>query len=245
MLALTSLLPIVFKVIKNPIILLTLLVFILCSMLYYTHQNKEMWKNTAKQKDVILNTQQKEYKDAQGRWVNVTHTWQVTARDLKIANDNLNKSLNDKNIQISQQQKELAFIFKLAQEQGRRIKDLESAHVAEMEAINNLMTKLRLFEDSLGNITFIIDSIITKHLVLGFEFIPPDSLAVGHIYRNKIYTLVELRANRRENGNKKWPFGNWLWLWGSETITSVTSEDPDARITNNISIKLNNKTIKQ
>lgn len=239
-LLLTTILP---KLMKGNNWLYILLV-ILATMLYFSQRSRTTWKNTAEARETIITATQREYKDAQDRWVNETTRWQVTARDLKAANNSLNRSLEDKDFQITQQQRELGRIYQIAEEQGRRIRDLESANIAEMEARNQLNTKLRFLEDSLGNMRVEIDSIITNHLEIGFEFIPPDSLAVGHIYRNKIYTLVEIRAQRRDDGSKRWPFGNWIWLWGSESNVSVTSEDPDARITNNVSIQLRGNRIR-
>jgi len=196
-------------------------------------------KDTIDAKETIITAKQQIYKNDSGRWVNATNTWRVTAKDLKIANKLIEKANKDKTIQISTQQQELSNLYNRIQEQKIRMRDLESANAASMETINKLQTKLSIYYDSLGNLIDVrIDSIKTKFLSIKFNFIPPDSIQIQHKYRNTIYTFVEIRANRKENGKKHIFFGNWKWLWGRETITKTVSEDKNAKINNNIAVEI-------
>lgn len=202
-------------------------------------------KKEVRNKETIINDVETSYKDKEGRFVSEKITWQIETSDLKEANELYKLSLKDSSIKISKQQKDLARLYGMAESQGKRLKDLESAHIADMEVINNLKTKLRILTDSTGHITGInIDTVKTKHLELSFIFNPPYDLEVKHKYSNSIGIIVDVHAKRKKDGSKQFPFGNSRFLWGSETSTSVMSEDTAAKIVNTISVKIKGKEVK-
>ena len=74
----------------------------------------------------------------------------------------------------------------------------------------------------------------SKFLDIDFIF-KPDTIGIVSTYRNRFYTVVTLYPKLKKNGKKHWP--NWGWIWGYDDNSIVTSEDPRAEVSNQISIK--------
>lgn len=226
---------------KNRVIILSAIVIALMMSLISQCNKINILNETIEDRNVIIENKEKTYRNTLNQMVNEITTWQLTANEFAQLNDVYKNNINNLNNRISNQVKEIGELNKIIKAQDIRLKDLTDASAATMAAYNKLKTEFSYYFDEDGNIILDIDTIKTEHLELTFRIDPPKNIEVEHKYWNTLYTLVEVRAKRRENGSKKWPFGNWIWLWGAESKTSVTSKDTSAIITNNVHIQFKKK----
>lgn len=166
----------------------------------------------------VVNTVERRYQDAQGRHIMETSQWTVRVREME--------RLRRKDTSlISAQQREIVDLYNRVRDVVPNAKNVESATAVDIKSEST--HTVEYVKDT--NCIPVIPPIVTPHLNLTFTF-TEDRLTVNHVYRNKLYVVLDRRKERENGDYVKYP--RLPWHWGKEWLykASVTSEDTSATI---------------
>lgn len=201
---------------------LYLIAIIICLIAFGYWANSERIKERKEKKEKISILESKEqiFQNKQGEWASSVKVWSLKYSELEKANSK-NKALR------SDYEQKLAEAYKEIESYKRKNKDLERYISYQFGFKDTIYLPL--------NKDCFIPPYRSKHLDIDFLYNHPDTIGIIPEYRNNMNTLITLYPKRKANGKKHWP--NWAFIWGYDDNSITTSEDPKARITNQISIK--------
>jgi len=203
---------------KTYIILIGIIVGLI---LFGIWSNSERIKNKQiiSEKENIISTKEQLIKNEKGQNASITNTWLLKYSELEKANS------KEKNLRSDIEQK-LSEAYENIEQYKRKNKDLITYYSALLEA------KDTIYQPMPGDC--FLKPIKTKFIDI--DFIYKDSLVgTTYNYHTGINTLVLLSPKLKENGKKHWPNWGWLYGWDKKSITTV--EDPNAKLTNQVSIE--------
>lgn len=196
------------------------IIICLISFGYWANSERIKEKKEKQEKITIIKTTEQLFQNKEGEWASSVKVWSLKYSELERANSK-NKALR------SDYEQKLAEAYKEIENYKRKNKDLEHYISYKFGFTDTIYLPM--------NADCFIPNYRSKHLDIDFLFDKPDTIGVSPSYRNNMSTLITLYPKRKANGKKHWP--NWAFIWGYDDNSITTSEDPKAKITNQISIE--------
>lgn len=182
-------------------------------------------RKIASEKDNILKTKEQTYINKLGQVTSETKVWSQKYQELENAHA---KSIAQGKKNISDYEARLSEAYSNIELYKRKERDLISYYSAQLNVSDTIYTVMS------GDC--VINPINGKYLSL--NFIPKnDSLGVDYRYKTGISTVVMLTPKRKSNGHKHFP--NWGFIWGWDKVSITKADDPNASLTNQVSLEFN------
>jgi len=198
---------------------ISLFVILISALGFYFTQAKK-YKQLTKEKETILATKERIFKNSIGQYANEVNVWSIKYKDLEKAHEKDIKGI------ASDYEVKLSKAYENAELYKRKNKDLISYYSAQLQAKDTIYQPMPA--------DCILEPISTKFIDIGFIY-KDSSVGITYDYHTGISTLVTLYPKRKENGNKHWPNWGIIWGWDKKSITTV--EDDKAKLTNQVSIE--------
>jgi len=191
-------------------------------------------KGEAKRAETNLYNRTTQWEDERGRMVTET-------TELRFTNRELRKVARKDSLALSEAEKTLLDAYRVIEDLKIKPRNVESAHMLELESSSDQVTELTIEEIATEPETYKVDiaPIKTKHLELTFKQVG-DSLHVSHLYKTDIDVVVDRDKGLNSNGKKRFFIARWfLPKW--EYSSSVVADDPNAEITSNVYINFQHR----
>lgn len=195
------------------------IIIVLIAFGYWANSERIANKKIIAEKQTILTTKERLFTNQLQQHASEVKVWSIRYNELEAA--------NEKNSEVrSDYEQKLAQAYKDIELYKRKNKDLEHYISFNLNRTDTIYLPMQ------GECY--IPNYKSKFLDIDFIF-KPDSVKIIHDYRNRFTTLVTLFPKKKSNGKNHWP--NWGFIWGYDTYSIITSDDPRATVSNQVSIK--------
>jgi hypothetical protein len=179
----------------------------------------------------IMTSEVTQHKSRSGKLLTETINWDIKHNSLSKL---LKESKKENSILIAQNSRfkqELIEANKTIEDLGIKAKNVQNYIKNELISKDSILTPFVIERDCK---TVKIAPIDKKHIKINFVQ-KDDYLDVTYVYSASMKTVVSRYPELKGNGKKHFP--NWGWLYGWDYKTTSTVDDPNASISNLVSIE--------